>query len=316
MRRSTMRRVCNLSPRRCAALLALVLTACTDGGPEPEIFELAEVEPTFEAHAGFEHQPERERVVDPNSQPRLELVTRNFDPEEGICPYDVESRGFPAVDEHGTLVEVSARGLPTRDFYDGVEMVVSWLDADGIRPDRVYARDDELGGDSTCDEIIAQIRERVDAINAKLARQTWRSLERLDAFYSAAGMAYMNPEFDSADEVLASLPGADRPVEIYYGNGQLIARIRGMKVLQTEPRPQWRQTDNEFCTTDPQIYALEFDRATQVALVRYNYISGGCLCDDLEYVARIEMSAELFAAAEQRSTAEFVAAQTKLLESE
>lgn len=307
MRRPNMRRVCELA--LLLTVMAVPALGCTDGGPEPEQWELVEAEPSVEAHAGFEHQPERPRLVDPATQPRLELVAREFDPEDGLCPYDVEPRAFPAIDESGTVVEVTGFSPPNADFPDEVELRVLWLDADATHVDSIVQRlDDHPEEEGACEQAISRARERVAAVNAKLASRTWRALEQLDAYYSAPGFGLQQAQTGYEDEVLASLPGAERPVEIYYRNGHFIARIRGVRVLQDDLQPQWRQRDNEFCLSDAQIQSLELDRPSKLALVRYNYSSGGCLCDDREYVARLELSDELLAAAEQRSTAKFVAA--------
>ena len=129
-----MRRVCEV------ALLGLVL-ACTDGGPEPESWELVVAEPSFEAHAGFEHQPERERLVDPSSQPRLELVARDHDLQvDGPCRLEVEARGFPAIAEDGTtLVDVDGYTPNNSDDVDA-RMELTWLEVDGTRVEFVYNR--------------------------------------------------------------------------------------------------------------------------------------------------------------------------------
>src|SRR5690606_8478836 len=176
-RRAAMRRVCEL------ALVTLCL-ACTDGGPEPASLELAEPEP--------EHAPERERVVDPRSQPRLELVALEVDPDDGACPYEIEPRGFPAVaDDGATLVDVYGF-VPGNGDWTDAQMELSWLDAAGVRVERVYDRSEDWGASeepSGCEQSLARVRERVATLNAELAGHTWRPLERLDALYSAPGFA-------------------------------------------------------------------------------------------------------------------------------
>lgn len=304
-----MRRVCEL------ALLALCL-ACTDGGPSPASFELVESEPRFEAHAGFEYQPERERLIDPASQPRLELVAREVDPESEACPYDVVARGFPAVTEDGTtLVDVSSHGAPNGDFDDGLELELTWLDPDATRVDQIYARDDD--DRDGCEQARQLAGLRVATLNARLARHAWSPLERLDAFYSQPGwLEYHGNLTGEEDEALATLTGEQRPVEVFYRNGHFIARVRAMKVLQDVPRPKWQQHDDEFCLTDAQISSVEFDPRTKVALVRYNYSSGGCLCDDRGYVARIELTDAVVAEAARRSTKRLVEAVGELVASD
>lgn len=300
-----MRRVCEV------ALLGLVL-ACTDGGPEPDSWELVEADPSIEAHAGFQHQPERARLVDPNSQPRLELVARDYDLEvDGLCPFAVETRGFPAISEDGTTLVDAYGYTPNNSDHVDARMELTWLDVDRTRVDFVYNRSDhypEAEDFPGCDAVLKGVRKQVAKLNTKLASRSWRSLESLDAFYSAPGFLRSQERLDWApDEVMASLAGADRPIEVYFRNGHFIARVRGLRVLQDTPRPEWRLLEDEFCKTEAQIHAIDFDRATRLALVRYNYDSGACLCDGRDYVGRIELSAELLDAATQRSTAKFVA---------
>jgi hypothetical protein len=111
--------------------------------------------------------------------------------------------------------------------------------------------------------------------------------------------------------VLAGLRGADRPVEVYYHAEHFMARVRDLKVLQKTPRPKWRhsQYNNEFCGEQVLVSGIEFDRATGLAVVSYNFDSeGGCLCDDPGSFGRIELSAELLAEVEIRSTEKFMTA--------
>jgi hypothetical protein len=308
-RRLLVRKVCETT-----LVTVMLLAACTDGGPEPKTWELAEAQPSREAHAGFEHQPERSRSIAPGSQPRLELVARYVTPEQdGLCPYEVEYVGFPAIAQDGTtIVDVNAFIPGNADEVDAV-MQLSWLDQDRVAVDTIYTRSDDrpTAEDSPgCTVAVGHVREQVDALNAKLARRTWRPLEQLDAFYSSPGFAIAQERFGWAeDEVLASLPGDERPIEVFYHHASFVARVRGIEVLHTIARPDWRQTEDEFCLADPQIHAVEFDRFSGVALVRYNYSNGGCLCDDRDYVGRITLSGELLAMAKWRSTAKFVAAQ-------
>jgi hypothetical protein len=269
----------------------MALAACTDGGPEPQTWDF-----------------------DAAEQPRLELVARYVTPEhDGLCPYDVEYVNFPAIAQDGTtIVDVHAFIPGNADEVDAT-MELSWLDRDRTLVDTVYTRSDDrpTAEDSPgCAVAIEDARAQVDALNAKLAARTWRPLEQLDAFYSSPGFAIAQERFGWAeDEVLASLAGDERPIEVFYHHESFIARVRGVEVLHTMPRPDWRQTEDEFCLAEPQIHAVEFDSVTGAALVHYNYSNGGCLCDDRDYVGRIELNDELIAMTQWRSTARFVAAQ-------
>jgi hypothetical protein len=303
-----MRRVCEV------ALLGLGL-ACTDGGPNPASFELAELELELEAYAEFEHQPELERVIDPASQPRLELVYVEVDPDSGLCPYGVEARGFPAIAEDQPLVVEAYGFVPGNADSDQEQMDLRWLNTDGTLDEEIYWRGDDFT--HGCKQSIQQVGDRVAELNARLANHTWRPLEALDAFYSQPGFVGWNMEFTGVeDQALASLTSDNRPIEVFYRNGHLIARVRGIKVLQVTPRPDWRDPKDEFCDPDAQIHRVLIDRATKLAVVRYNHHNGGCLCDDHEHLSIVELSDAWLAEIDRRSTAAFIAAQDALLDDE
>lgn len=277
----------------------------------------AEVAPTF-----VDVPPEPTRpAVDPSTQPRLEVVSRELDEEQrelGVCPFEVLYHAFPAIsaDDDTTLVAAQTAELSRvpKEYF----VQLTWLGVDEIRTVPVYNHGEaephpqEL---PTCKDTRARLDEQVAALNTELAAHTWRPLETLDALYSKPGWAEAHRLFPDGgelvdrDAVLAGLPGVDRPIEVYYHGGYFIARVRDLKVLQKTARPEWRETYNEFCGTETFISSVEFDRATMQALVRYNFDeSGGCLCDDPNAFGRIELSAELLAAAEQRSMKTFWAA--------
>lgn len=264
--------------------------------------------------------PEVPAVPSYDGPPQLEVVVADFGETNGVvCPFDVEARGFPIISDDGsTLVDASAfRGSVQVEGEKAMRL--TWFEgADDVRVNQVYPT---LVGDPPdhgeplgpyCKPVEARVRERVAQLNAELDARSWRRLEALDALYSNPGIASsmsvnhgLSGEY--VDDVIACLAGADRPIEVYYRNGHLIARIRGIRVLQDLERPEWRQRASEFCTSDAQVEALEFDRATKQALVRFNYFDGGCLCENGVQVRRIELSPELFAEIDQRSMAKFMA---------
>ena len=252
--------------------------------------------------------------------PQLEVVVADFGETNGVvCPFDVEARGFPIISDDGsTLVDASAfRGSVQVEGEKAMRL--TWFEgADDVRVNQVYptlVEDPPDHGEPLgpyCKPVEARVRERVAQLNAELDARSWRRLEALDALYSNPGIASSMSVNDGlsgeyVDEVITCLAAADRPIEVYYRNGHLIARIRGIRVLQDLERPEWRQRATEFCTSDAQIEALEFDRATKQALVRFNYFDGGCLCENGVQVRRIELSPELFAEIDQRSMAKFMA---------
>jgi hypothetical protein len=273
-------------------MLPLLVLACTSGGPEPQSFELAELAPTFEAHAGFEHQPERKRLVPPkptpkpySGRPQLEVVARNdVTPEhDGLCPYDVEHRGFPAISEDGTTLVQAYEFIPNNADELDSKLELTWLDAAEVRIELVYdPSEDEAADAPGCDVLAVRMRKKVAAINEELDAHSWRRLEPLDVDFS-------------------ELSDNDRPLEVFYHQGHFIGRIRGVRVLQDTPRPEWRLLGDrtEFCGRDAQISAIDFDPATRLALVHYNYGTGSCLCDERSHFGRIELSPELLAAAER-----------------
>jgi hypothetical protein len=354
MRESRVRTACLLS------LVALVV-ACTDGGPEPETQASAkptteasarlepqpgqpntsaqpkevapEVTPDSQAQpeevAPVEVAPvEVAPIVTPpyDGPPRLEVVAREVSAADmeydGLCPFKLEARGFPAISEDGATL------LGAYDWYDGRDEIkdhleLTWVDATSTRLEQAYAPPEperevaegegppeiDLVGD--CKKSEARTRKRVEQLNAELNARKWRGLEILDALFSKPGSAKALETFASMDggmyidEVLEKLTRADRPLEIYYHAGHFIGRVRGFQVLQDTVLPDYRQHENEFCDTSPNIAAIYFDPATKLALMEYNHHEEGCLCDDHSYFARIELSPELLAEAELRKTTKF-----------
>ncbi len=310
-----------------ALFAAVIALACTDGGPAPARWDPPEPAPSVTAHAGFSHEPERERVVDPRSQPRLEFFDvvddeLDLEPTEyEVCPYRVRWRGFPAIREaDGALLDAELYRSPNADDSDE-RVELRWFGADATRVETIYDRRVDRPRDGSpgpsCELAGERARTRVEQINAELAQGVWRPLARMDALFPAPGFPIAHAEgYGHEDEIIAGLAGVDRPVEVYYANGRLIAKVRQLKVLQDTPKPEWRRPDAEFCAKDPQIFAVDFDRASGLGLVRYNFSTGGCLCDDREIAARVELSPAWLTELEQRSTAALLAGRRERLAGE
>lgn len=292
---------------RCLAALALLLctslTACT-GPVEPEFFELPEQPVASEAALpDWDHQPDAAPLpADPNAQPRLVLqlgpVTEDDDGDR-YCPYRVEARNFPAVDMGGTtLVHVAAHVDGNSDGEDEY-MLLSWLAPEqDTREQLVYDRGDDFDWSTDtnhCEQAIAELQAELDTINAELASRTWRWLERLDVVGPDAYGSWDAGVVEAID----ALPLDRRPVEIVYRGSQFIARVRQAKVLLRLERPQWQRED-EFCSRTPNMLGIAIDRPTGLALVSFDHASGGCLCDDHEYVDALRLPAELLHEVDRR----------------
>lgn len=279
---------------RSLVLLCAPLTACT-GPLDPESFELPESEiAQAPVLPSWEHQPDAAPMpVDPDGQPRLVLrLGPVHDDAESFCPYDVEPVNFPAVDVEGTtLIHVGAHVDGNSDGEDEY-MLLSWLAPEQqTRVQTVFDRGDDFDWSrdiDRCDEAIAALQDQVEQINAELAEHTWRPLERLDVVGTDSYF-----DWDSGvSETIDALPLDQRPVEILYRGTQFIARVRQAKVLFRVDRPSW-QSEDEFCSRSPNMNRIEIDRPTGLALVSFDHSSGGCLCDDHEYVDALQLPAEL-----------------------
>jgi hypothetical protein len=305
----------------------VLLMACTPVGSESQTREPTGAAPAVEAAsaiAGVELEQLGRPPVDPGPQPKLEVVPHEFDEERlgmGLCPYKIQHHALPAISDDGmTLLAVkSVDTWPTDVYFE-----LTWLEADGTRVEKI---DSGRSDHETCDAATESVREEVAALNAKLASQTWRPLEPLDVLYSEPGVHAQRErlpgggELADFDEVLESLPIADRPIEVFYHGGHFIARVRDLNVLQKTPQPDWPKAwytegfTTESCEQEVLISAVAFDRKTRIAVVDYNFdMEGGCLCEDPGRFVRVELSPELIAEAEHRSNEKFMAAMTAAVE--
>ncbi len=315
MRRSVMRRVSEIA-------FLVLLGACT-----PVASEAPTSGPTGAA-SGVESGP-AEPGAQPvevqevgrapvGPQPQLEVVAHEFTEERlemGLCPYQIQPRAMPAISEDGTTL-LAAKIV---DYWpDHVYLELTWIDVEGTRVEKLP---NGRGEDETCDAATKLVREKVDALNAKLASQTWRALEPLDVLYSKPGIHAVRErlpgggELAGLDEVLESLPVADRPIEVFYHGGHFMARVRDVKVLQKTPQPDWPKAwyregfTDEGCEREVLISAVSFDRATGIGVVDYNFdLEGGDLCNDPGRFVRVELSPELIAEADRRSNEKFMSA--------
>ncbi|KIG18663.1 hypothetical protein DB30_07678 [Enhygromyxa salina] len=299
-------------PQCLAVAIALASFACTEAGLTPDSFELDEDAPLLEAHAGYEHQPEAPAALpDPSVQPQLWLrrvALSEYERELELCPYLVESRGFPAISADGSTIVTLALGPIGNGEADIETLYVKRFDFDealGERTDLIYDRGtdhpwkDDFAG---CEASIAAVLATVQRLDAELGEQDWRPLEPLPVVISDPDNVELSPYVDQAMDHLAP---SERPVELRYHAGSFIARIRGVEVLQRTPRPEWRQWSDEFSDNSPHLEAVQVDRVTGRALVSFNYSNHGCLSDDATYFSAIELAPAVLDAVDRKPTAAF-----------
>ncbi len=283
------------------------------GGPGP----LAERAPPSAA-------PEPPRPLPPapsSDRPRIDVSL--FQPEDGEwapddgCLVDVQTHGLPAISADGASVvfaELEVDDAST-DEAEGV-FSVQWLDANNGEGQRLeviydsYALEDVHEKHPRLTKCVAYEREANKAarrVNEAIKAEGWRTLSKLDLQLPDP---YGDGDDDEESTDLRTIAAADRPVEMFWRAGRLVARTPGVKVYLNEPAP-WGNDganydpgpDEEFdvseysaCDYEPRLGEVYGDRDTGVLMVVYSYDrqSTGCLCDGLSYREIIKAPPELF----------------------
>lgn len=269
--------------------------------PAPESEPEAEVRPAPEG---------------PSVTPRI--VVSDLDPELDVytameCPFSVVIEGLPAIAADGSTVlrdrvESSAGG-------EGEDERL-YLDWNGVTPktpsavDEIYdaweiykALDDDP---YACAKYHREIRNTAKAVNEKLAAQSWRPLPALDVYLPDEDNEYTGYEYETPD----ALDAKTRPVEMFWADGQVIARVRKVKLFFNESAP-WENDganydpdeDEEFdvdmynpCEYEPVLSMVHGDAATGLLMVTYDHDrpETSCMCDRLEDVAFLTAPASFF----------------------
>jgi hypothetical protein len=232
----------------------------------------------------------------PVEPPRLRLLPH----DRSGCGLDVEAHGWPAmradgggfafvnhpisagadieeqpftIDTEGTSGSAVARDL----VYDGATIQAATHGAWG----------------AACDAARRDITARIEAINAKFA--SWRPMTRVpvqDPWRIDGGPALPQPTADLHR----------RPVEALYHGGHFVARVPGVKVLQSIPMP-WRgeEPTQTMGASDPTIMALYVDPPTGFAVAELSYESASCMSDPTIITRPVAVAPEVLTEAAARA---------------
>ena len=243
----------------------------------------------------------------PAAMPRI--VVSDLDPELDVytameCPFAVHVEGTPAIAADGSTVlrvrtdfSAGGQGEYERLYLDwnGVtvktpssvdELYDAWAITEALEEDP-YA----------CAKFHRQIQRTAETVNAKLAAQSWRSLPALDVYLPDEDNEYAGYAFEAPD----ALDAKTRPVEVFWADGQIIARVRKVKLFFNESAPWFNEggnyepdEDEAFdidaynpCEYEPVLSMVHGDAATGLLMVTYDHDrpETSCMCDGHEDVA-------------------------------
>ena len=311
------------SPSGYACLLAACLAAlaCTDGGPIPDaIDEELELDasefdylvqpgesplppepapeplPAPEPDPEGEWEPQSYTHVVGEGRPQLRLSEHQ---RAGLCDFGVASSGLPAIErEAGLVVGLENENPIGPTDYPTTRVVLTWRDFD----DQVVHR--EVLYDN---EAMTEGWERAPRVTCKRLRHDLEQLlPELNAALDAEPLVPMTLVPVQLDHGMFGRPplperGAERPVELVYKAGELIARVRGMRVLDRDARPSWQGPRDSLDAFEPNILGVLGDRETGVVVVYRSYESASCMSDGQTYAGVARLSEAVFAEAELRA---------------
>lgn len=269
--------------RSLVVLLSLGLAGCADVAPDA--LELAAAEAPLDDElelADYALIPDAQHVLPPPSDtPTLRLVTRPSTSDDELCGIDIEASGFPAISGDGRTIVHQLSEVPGNG--DQTQHSLTFFAGDTKRRTLIYADAflDDVDGD--CEPLRLAAQAEVDALNTELARSRWRTLERMTTTNDSDYGATTNT------------------LDLHWHAGWFAIRIPGQKVLQREAKPSWRgsELDDEFCSSEPNLRTLWFDRATRRSLVTFDYAGPSCMCDDAEQQDTLVISQAVIDAADE-----------------
>jgi hypothetical protein len=221
-----------------------------------------------------------------------------------MCPFEVTTRGFPAIRDDGSTIVSALRGVTSASDGEDERMVVRWhdVDRDAITDsivvfdgnDHMHDWDDVA---KRCRPMWRRAKERAAEINAKLDTERWRTLVDVGIHARDEVPEWEMPEEEQ--EAQPPLPAAERPVELVHVGKQAALRIRGIEVLHRAD-VDWLGRENWPCMVEPVVYTVLGDRESGALAVFLDHQTGGCLCyPEMElHVLRVPES--IFAEAARR----------------
>jgi hypothetical protein len=320
--------------RALAVMLALLAIACADV-PEAAVFEVPEGEaPDVE---GVPVIPYGARIFDPpiesapieapdaeedddeavaptawpafRGEPRVtvgpwkgERADDENITESALCPFEVRTRGFPAISSDGsTIIGVSRGAWSASDGEDEV-MVVRWHDVardEIVHSATVYDGEDEAyddeDTDSHCKRLWRGAKRAALDVNARIAEGSWRTL--VDVGIQTRDGIQRWADEEMGDEVPPT--AAPRPVELVHVGKQAALRIRGVEVLYRAD-VDWLGTESWPCKLAPNVLAVLGDRESGTLAVFVDHQTDGCLCDSKIELRALRVPAAIFAEAARR----------------
>lgn len=215
----------------------------------------------------------------PDGPPRLVISEHGY---AGPCSFGVVERGLPAIDrEAERVVNLEFEGAQGPSDWDTSVVALVWRDFD----DNVVAREQVYDSEALAPG------DPYDAPRVYCARARKRIEQRLPALNAALDAAPLVPMISQPvqlDALYANTPplsprASERPVELRYNSGQLIARVRGVDVLARVSHPDWQGEHGMLDAYNPNIIGLYADRETGVAVVERSYESASCMSDTQTY---------------------------------
>ena len=214
-----------------------------------------------------------------------------------VCPFSVETLGFPAVSEGGREIVSVRTERPAGSEGSEDVMVVRWLDAstESVTRTEVVFEATALGAGEeleSCTRLHREVSARVEKLEAMLLAGGFRSMARLDVHL---------PELEEED-VLA-IPAARRPVELLWRNGEVIARVRRVKLFAREDAPWYgdhAEPDpdepwlHELCFSEPHVREVFGDRSTGLLAVAYDNEPDACTCTYDDEIGIVSVPDALF----------------------
>ena len=232
----------------------------------------------------------------PAGPPQLVFDERGY---AGPCSFGVRARGLPAVNqETERVVNLEFEGALGPTDWDTSVLALVWRDFDDniVAREQLYDSDNLAKGDPYdaprvyCARARPPIEARMGELNALLDAEL--------LVLMIAQPIQLEPMYGEAPPLAAR--ASERPVELRYTGGDLVARVRGITVIARIARPSWQGELDTLDAYNPNILALYGDREAGVAVVERSYESASCMSDTQTYAGVARLPEAVFAEIERR----------------